>query len=29
MTLVMKNNIKGLKAHPSDYYEITPELSKE
>lgn len=29
MTLVMKNNIKGLKVHPSDYYEITPELSKE
>lgn len=29
MNLVMKSNIKGFKAHPSDYYEITAELDKE
>lgn len=29
MSFVMKPNVKGFKAHPSDYYEITPELSKE
>ncbi|MBQ3451678.1 MAG: ABC transporter substrate-binding protein, partial [Selenomonadaceae bacterium] len=26
MSLVMKANVEGFKAHPSDYYEITPEL---
>ena len=29
MSLVMKNNIRGFNAHPSDYYEITAALSKE
>ena len=29
MSFVMKPNVKGFAAHPSDYYEITPELSKE
>lgn len=29
MSLLMKSNVYGLKAHPSDYYEITPELGKE
>lgn len=28
MSLVMKGNITGFTAHPSDYYEITPELDK-
>jgi len=26
MSFVMKPNVAGFKAHPSDYYEITPEL---
>ncbi|MGE1062274.1 ABC transporter substrate-binding protein [Megasphaera paucivorans] len=26
MSFVMKKNVTGLEAHPSDYYEITPEL---
>lgn len=26
MSFVMKNNVTGFSAHPSDYYEITPEL---
>ena len=26
MSFVMKPNVEGFKAHPSDYYEITPEL---
>lgn len=29
MSLIMKKGIKGLTAHPSDYYEITSELDKE
>ena len=29
MTLVMKPNIEGFSAHPSDYYEIRPELDKK
>ena len=29
MSLVMKPNIEGFKAHPSDYYEIGPELDKK
>jgi peptide/nickel transport system substrate-binding protein len=29
MNFVMKKNVKGLTAHPSDYYEITPELDVE
>lgn len=29
MTFVMKKGIKGFTAHPSDYYEIRPELDKE
>ena len=29
MTLVMKPNIEGFTAHPSDYYEIRPELDKK
>ena len=29
MSFVMKKNVTGFAAHPSDYYEITPELSKE
>ena len=29
MSFVMKSNISGFKAHPSDYYEITAELSVE
>lgn len=29
MSLVMKNNVRGLTAHPSDYYEITAALAKE
>ena len=28
MSLVMKNNVTGFTAHPSDYYEIRPELDK-
>ncbi len=28
MSLVMKNNVEGFNAHPSDYYEIRPELDK-
>ncbi len=28
MTFVMKQNVEGFKAHPSDYYEIGPELDK-
>lgn len=26
MSFVMKNNVKGFTAHPSDYYEITADL---
>ena len=26
MTFVMKPNVEGFSAHPSDYYEIRPEL---
>ena len=26
MSFVMKSNIKGFTAHPSDYYEITSDL---
>ena len=29
MSLVMKPNIEGFAAHPSDYYEIRPELDKK
>lgn len=29
MSIVSKNNVTGLKAHPSDYYEITVDLEKE
>ena len=29
MSLVMKPNVEGFTAHPSDYYEITPELDKK
>ena len=29
MSFVMKNNVEGFKAHPSDYYEITPALEKK
>lgn len=29
MSFVMKPNVEGFKAHPSDYYEITAELSKK
>lgn len=29
MSFVMKSNISGFEAHPSDYYEITAELSVE
>ena len=29
MTFVMKPNIEGFTAHPSDYYEIRPELEKK
>jgi len=28
MSLVMKSNVQGFTAHPSDYYEITAALSK-
>ena len=26
MSFVMKKKVTGFTAHPSDYYEITPEL---
>ena len=26
MSFVMKNNVVGFEAHPSDYYEITADL---
>ncbi len=29
MSFVMKPNVEGFKAHPSDYYEITSELDKK
>ncbi|MBQ7453816.1 MAG: ABC transporter substrate-binding protein, partial [Selenomonadaceae bacterium] len=29
MSLVMKKNVEGFTAHPSDYYEITPVLDKQ
>ncbi len=29
MSFVMKNNVAGFYAHPSDYYEITAELEKK
>ncbi|MBQ3434895.1 MAG: ABC transporter substrate-binding protein [Selenomonadaceae bacterium] len=29
MSFVMKPNVEGFKAHPSDYYEITPALDKK
>ena len=29
MSLVMKPNVEGFTAHPSDYYEIRPELVKK
>lgn len=29
MSLVMKPNVEGFTAHPSDYYEIRPELDKQ
>ena len=29
MSLVMKPNVEGFTAHPSDYYEIRPELDKK
>lgn len=29
MSLVMKENVEGFTAHPSDYYEITAELDKQ
>ena len=29
MSFVMKNNVEGFKAHPSDYYEITSALEKK
>lgn len=29
MSFVMKPNVEGFKAHPSDYYEITAELDKK
>ena len=29
MTFVMKSNVEGFHAHPSDYYEILPELEKK
>ena len=29
MSFVMKPNVEGFTAHPSDYYEITPELNKK
>ena len=29
MFFVMKPNVEGFSAHPSDYYEIRPELDKK
>ena len=29
MSFVMKPNVEGFRAHPSDYYEILPELEKK
>ena len=29
MSFVMKSNVKGFVAHPSDYYEITADLDIE
>lgn len=29
MSFVMKNNVEGFKAHPSDYYEVTATLEKQ
>ena len=29
MSFVMKPNVEGFTAHPSDYYEIRPELEKK
>lgn len=29
MSFVMKPNVEGFRAHPSDYYEITAELAKK
>ncbi|MBQ7723278.1 MAG: ABC transporter substrate-binding protein, partial [Selenomonadaceae bacterium] len=29
MSFVMKPNVEGFKAHPSDYYEITAALDKK
>ena len=29
MSFVMKKNVTGFAAHPSDYYEITPELDMQ
>ena len=29
MSFVMKPNVEGFTAHPSDYYEITPALEKK
>ncbi len=29
MSFVMKKNVEGFAAHPSDYYEITPALDKK
>ena len=29
MSFVMKKNVEGFSAHPSDYYEIRPELEKK
>ena len=29
MSFVMKNNVVGFTAHPSDYYEITADLNYE
>ena len=29
MSFVMKNNVEGFNAHPSDYYEITAALDKK
>ena len=29
MNLAMKKSVKGFRAHPSDYYEITADVDKE
>ena len=29
MSFVMRKGVEGFTAHPSDYYEIRPELDKE